>query len=313
MSRLRSRKHLLARAVLSFGLAALLFTCVQKVPTGQRGVYLVLGRIRPEPFLPGLHFTLPWPIAEVRLIPFDTVRQIQVGADSTSVFASQSIEYLTGDENLLEAEIRVDYRITDPAEIARNGLDRTDASLMRLCETALVETLAAAPVSQALGPQRGELAARLAAAIQSLADRLGLGVQIVSATWLTLTPPPEVRPDFEAAQAAASEAAQAEARTRAEAEEIRQASISTAAEMVNQARSQASSRTATAGAEAQRFRMLRQQASRTGLMLTAKELWLKRVSEILPALRGRTVLATDQPVDLTIIRNQPGTEPLARP
>lgn len=313
MSRLRSTKRLLTRALLIFGLAALLFTCVQKVPTGHRGVYLVLGRIRPEPFMPGLHFTLPWPIAEVRLIPFDTVRQIQVGADSTSVFASQSIEYLTGDENLLEAEIRVDYRITDPAEIARNGLDRTDASLMRLCETALVETLAAAPVSQALGPQRGELAARLNSAIQSRADRLGLGVQIVSATWLTLTPPPEVRPDFEAAQAAASEAAQAEARTRAEAEQIRQLSISTAAEMVNQARSQASSRTASAGAEAQRFRLLRQQASRTGLMLTAKELWLQRVSEILPALRGRTVLATDQPVDLTIIRNQPVSQPSAQP
>ncbi|MFM7317918.1 MAG: SPFH domain-containing protein [bacterium] len=313
MSLLKSSKRLMGQAVLLIAIATLLFRSFQKVPTGHRGVYLVLGRIRPEPFLPGLHFTLPRPIAEVQIIPFDAVRQIQIGADSTSVFSSQSMEYLTGDENLLEAEIRVDYRITDPAEIARNGLARTETSLSRISESALVETLATAPVAQAIGPQRSELASGLTTAIQSRADRLGLGVQIVSATWLTLTPPPEVRSDFEAAQAAASEAAQAEARTKAEAEEIRQTTSSSAAAIVNGARSQAATRLAQSGTEAQRFRALRQQAGRTGLMLTAKELWLQRVSEILPALRGRTVLATDQPVDLTIIRNQPQAEVPSKP
>jgi membrane protease subunit HflK len=300
-------------AILLIIVGIVLYQSIWKVPTGHRGVAVVLGRIRPEPFGPGLHAILPWPLAEIRMIPTDSVRQIQITADSGGVLSSQSSEYLTGEENLLEAEIRVDYRISDALEIARNGLDRSESSLKMLSEGALIETLAATPVTSAIGPQREEIGRKITAAIQSQADRLGLGLQVVSTTWLALTPPVEVRPDFEAAQSAASEAAQAEARAKTEVEAIRQQTLATAAAEKSEAQAKSSTRIAEARAEAARFTALRLQARRTGLMLTAKELWLDTISRILPSLRGRMVLATDQPVDLTIIRNQGTSEPVKKP
>lgn len=296
------RRHLIA-AVLAVFAAGIVYQSLWKVPTGHRGVLLILGRIRPEPFLPGLHLSLPAPIAEVRLVPADLVQQVRIVADQSSVFASQSDEFLTGDENLLKAEIRVDYRISDLLEAARAGSERTASSLQLLARAQLTETLALTPVTQAIGLQREQVARLLTARLQAEADRLGLGIEIINTAWIHLTPPEEVKADFEQAQSAASEAAQSLAKTQAEVIAEAQRSLGLASEIRNQAATQATVITAQARLEAERFTSLLKQAQRTGQILTAKELWLNTASQILPALKSRIVIATDQPVDLSVVRS----------
>lgn len=287
-----------------------IYLSMWKVPTGHRGVLLVFGRVRPDPFLPGLHVSLPSPISEIRIVPVDLVQQISIQADDSAVFNSQSTEFLTGDENLLQAEIQVDYRISDVLESARAGMDRTQSSLKLLARAQLTETLALKPVATVIGLQRAEVAQQISRDLQIEADRLGLGVQIINTAWLNLAPPDEVKADFEATQSAFNAAAQATFNAKSSANSESQKSRGLAAEIRNLAMSDAAKKLAQANFEADRFKALLNQAQRSGMMLTAKQLWLDTVNQIMPSLKSRTVLATDQPVDLTVIRSQGSAETL---
>lgn len=287
-----------------------IYLSMWKVPTGHRGVLLVFGRVRPDPFLPGLHVSLPSPISEIRIVPVDLVQQISIQADDSAVFNSQSTEFLTGDENLLQAEIQVDYRISDVLESARAGMDRTQSSLKLLARAQLTETLALKPVATVIGLQRAEVAQQISRDLQIEADRLGLGVQIINTAWLNLAPPDEVKADFEATQSAFNAAAQATFNAKSSANSESQKSRGLAAEIRNLAMSDAAKKLAQANFEADRFKALLNQAQRSGMMLTAKQLWLDTVNQIMPSLKSRTVLATDQPVDLTVISSQGSAETL---
>jgi membrane protease subunit HflK len=282
----------------------LAWASVWKVPTGHRGVVIFFGRVRPETFGPGLHLALPAPIVEVRMIPVNQVLSIQVKPDAAGVFKSQTGEFLTGDENLVFSEIRVEYRISDLLESARSGLDRIESKLQVLAKSQLVETLALTPISSALGMARENVAELITKRLQQESDRIGLGVQIIKTSWVRLVPPEEVRSDFEEAQTAANQAARQLAGTRSEVTRLQQETVALVSQIQNRALTDAAESIAVAKAESVKFQALQRQAQRTGLMLTAKELWLQTLDKILPQLKARTVLATDQPVDLTIIRSQ---------
>lgn len=236
------------------------------------------------------------------MIPTETIRQIRLEPIVEKGVAERTSEFLTGDANLLEVAVRIDYRIADPLEIARLGLDEVESRLVTVAESALVSTLSGVSIAESLGPGRETLARTFRNQVQRQADRQALGVRAVGVVWVEMTPPQEVRRDFEDAQAAVSEAA----RTIAEAERAAAAQAlevtGETAVLVTQAESAAQAAKSAATAEARGFASLVQSARRTGVGPTARELWLRTIDRILPALKGRTVLATDQPVDLTIMR-----------
>lgn len=272
------------------------------VPQGHRGAVVRLGTLRPELLAPGMHWVPPWPVAEVRAIPTELILQIRLEPFAEGGIAERASEFLTGDANLLEAAVRLDYRVIDPLEIARTGLDRVESRLVPLAEASLVSTLSGVSIAEALGPGRETLARTLRENVQKQVDRQALGIRIVGVVWVELTPPKEVRRDFEEAQAAVSQGARtvAEADRAAAAESL--AVTGETAAILTEAETSAQSARAAAKAEAQGFGVLLRQARRTGYGPTVRELWLATIDKILPALKGRTVLATDQPVDMTIIR-----------
>ena len=291
-------------------ITAVLASGLKRVPQGHRGVVIQFGAVHPAPLGPGLHFVAPWPVARVSMVPVEQIRQVQVHQPQANGGGPQPGEYLTGDENLLQVSMQIDYRVTDPLEIARTGLASSNLKLARLAEAELVASLAKSPVAEILGPGREKVGQDLRQAIQAAADRQALGVEVVALIWLELIPPKEVQAAFEAAQTAVNEAAQsvAEAKTVAERDWIKTGSD--AVRIMAEADTAATATKAAAVTEAVRFKALLQQARRTGFMPTAKQLWLDTVAELLPNLRGRTLLTTDQPVDLTIIRSlQNATKP----
>jgi regulator of protease activity HflC (stomatin/prohibitin superfamily) len=294
--------------LLSLGFSALAVAVAagfHQVPQGHRGAVVRFGVLRPGLLNPGLHWSAPWPFGEIRDIPTETVRQVRLENLSSDVLGTRTSEYLTADANLLNVALRLDYRVADPLEIARTGLDAVESRLVPLAEASLTSVLAATPIADALGPGRERLALALRDHVQNQADRLALGVRIVGVVWTEILPPNEVRRDFESAQTAVSEAARTVADAQREAAAVALAVVGEAAEITASAEAQAASKKTIALAEARRFAVTLKQAQRTGFMPTGRKLWLDTVAEILPKLKASTVLATDQPVDLTIIRSQP--------
>lgn len=298
----RKLQHSMAVAAAVAAITSVLASGFWRVPQGHRGVVIQFGVVRPMALGPGLHFVAPWPVARLSMVPVEQIRQVKLHQPQENGGGLQPGEYLTGDENLLQVSMQIDYRVTDPLEIARVGLASTELKLTRLAEGELVAALARNPVTEILGPGREKVGLDLKKAIQEAADRQALGVEAVALIWLELIPPQEVLPAFETAQTAVNEAAQrmAEAQTTAERDRIKTGSE--IVRIVAQADTAASTTKASAVTQAIRFKSLLQQARRTGFMPTAKQLWLDTVAELLPSLRGRTLIGTDQPVDLTIIR-----------
>lgn len=285
------------------------YNSLWRVPQGHRGVVLQFGAIRPEPLKPGLHLLPPRPMSEVRLVPVDPVRQVRVEERLDQADGGSASEFMTGDENLINVALRVDYRVADPLEIGRSGLDRAERLLERVAESSLVQTLAQKSVTDLLGPGREAIGLDLRRLIQEQADRQGLGLSITGVIWSQVNPPREVQADFEKAQSAVNEAARTVAEATTGAEAISLQTLGDLEILKAETATKFDSLKIAAVAESKRFETLLKQARRTGFMPTAKTLWLDTVSQIMPKLRGRTVLATEQPLDLTIIRQPHPDQP----
>lgn len=296
----RSRVFLILLAIIA---GIIVYASTWNIPAGYRGVEVRFGAIRPDLILPGIHLGSPWPLGEVRMIPVEQTRQILLESITDERLGSQKNEYLTGDENLLNIALRVDYRVGDPLEIARTGLSLIDEQLLKLAESSLVTVLTNASVNDLLGPRRGAIDQQFREHLQRESDQLSLGIRITGANWSEVAPLKEVQESFESAQSAVNEAAGRVAKARTQAESDRIQTTSEVAKIKAEAETNASLTKSMAESESRRFKGILKQAQRTGFMQTAKTLWLDTVSEILPALKSRTVLATDQPTDLTIIRS----------
>jgi membrane protease subunit HflK len=304
MTKLHFDRRMVRFLVISVALAAFIFAGFRVVPQGNRGAVLRFGSVRPDLLTPGMHWVMPWPIGEVRNIPTESVRQIRLEPFREGGIAERAGEFLTGDSNLLEVALRLDYRVADPAEIARTGIDQIENRLIPLAESSLVSTLSGISIAEALGPGRDTLARSLQETIQKQADRQALGIRVVGIVWVELTPPREVRRDFEDAQSAVAESARSIAEAERAAAALTAAVSGETAVILADAETAAQTAKANATAESRKFMVLMRYTQKTGYALTGRELWLRTIDEIMPALKARTVLATDQPVDLTIIRQK---------
>ena len=64
---------------------------------------------------PGLHYRFPWPFQQTDFVSVEAVRRIEVGFRSGMRVYEEAL-MLTGDENIVEAQMVVQYRVADPSK-----------------------------------------------------------------------------------------------------------------------------------------------------------------------------------------------------
>src|ERR1051325_2890890 len=140
----------LAAVVLAVWLASGWYTVIE----GQRGVVLRFGRLV-DIKASGLRWHLPYPIESV----------IKVNVGQVSI-AQNKATMLTQDENIVELEIAVQYRIKDPSDYIFNVRTPDDvenqnsSTLFRVMESAVREVVGKNEMDFILGEGRAEIAAR---------------------------------------------------------------------------------------------------------------------------------------------------------
>lgn len=195
----------LGGASLALLCAAWLSTGLARIEPDTVGVRLRFGRrVAPE-LAPGLHLLRPWPLETLVRVP-STVSRLEVGF--RSVAGAQTGELLwdgtragaggvrmddeslalTGDEAAVAFSFVVHYRPSDPVKyvIRANGVEQV---LRSLADAQVREVLAAQPVDGLLAADRAAFLERVRRGIAAAADRLDLGVQIVSVLCRELHPP----------------------------------------------------------------------------------------------------------------------------
>ncbi len=184
------------RYVLPLALLAYLATGIAQVRPEERGVVRRFGRVVARPG-PGLWVGWPWGIDRVDRVAVRTVRQLAVGYAPDDDAGGQ---FLTGDQNLVNARLVVEFAVDETDSGLDDYLsnrDQVDLVLGREVEALAAEWLGGTGVDDALLTGRAELPRwaldRLTPRLQP--HRLGVVVQRVSVEHLSA--PAEVRDAFE--------------------------------------------------------------------------------------------------------------------
>jgi membrane protease subunit HflK len=206
-----------AAALIGIVIVAWLSTAFYRVQPDEKGVVLRFGKWV-ETTDPGLHVHLPYPIDTVLLPKVTQVNQIQLGVGASAATAdgqsNRGRQMLTGDENIVEADCTVFWKIRDPGPFLFK-VDNPELAVRITAEGALGDVISRTPIQAAMSDKRQQIADETLALLQKLLDDEHAGVEITQVQLQRVEPPLAVIDAFNDVQRARAD--QERARNEAEA------------------------------------------------------------------------------------------------
>ena len=108
---------------------------------------------------------------------------------------------LTGDENIVEAECAVFWRIKDPGQFLFR-IDKPEAAVKVAAESALREVIGRTPIQAAMSDKRQQIADQTRELLQTLLDHANSGILITRVQLQRVDPPAAVIDAFNDVQRA---------------------------------------------------------------------------------------------------------------
>lgn len=228
-----------------------LATGIYKVQPDEAGIVQRFGKFTYATGV-GLHYHLPFPIETVLLPKVTKINQLQIGGRSLGDIGSRSSnQMLTGDENIVEADCTIFWRIKDARQYLFNVND-PDSTLRVAAESSVREVIARNLIQSALSDKRQQIAEDIRTTLQSHLDEYQVGITVTQVQLQRVEPPPAVIDAFNDVQRARSdqERARNEAeayrndilpRARGEAEKILREAEAYKAQVIDNAQGEASS------------------------------------------------------------------------
>ena len=183
-----------------------------RVNPDEQGVVMRFGKVtRQEP--PGLHFRMPYPIDEVRLPKVTRQNIIEVGMRTTAGTrgASGGVSYvreeslmLTGDENIVDVNFVVFWRIKD-AQAYLFNIQNPEVTVKAVAESAMREVVGQSDIQPILTGARQKTEQAVQKLIQEVLDHYGSGIRIDQVQLQKVDPPTQVIDAFRDVQAAATD------------------------------------------------------------------------------------------------------------
>ncbi|MGO8797855.1 MAG: FtsH protease activity modulator HflK [Roseiarcus sp.] len=153
-----------------------------KVQPDEVGLVLQFGRWE-RTSDPGLNYHLPYPIETVLLPKVTQVNQLKIGG-------SGGDQMLTGDENIVEADAAVFWKVKNPLDYMFKVYD-PEGMVKVAAESAIHEVIGRNPIQAALSDRRQEIADQAQQVLQSLLDSYHAGI-LVTQVQLERVDPPEL-------------------------------------------------------------------------------------------------------------------------
>jgi membrane protease subunit HflK len=244
---------------------------------------------------PGLNYHAPWPISTVLLLPVTRINRVEIGfrsnaaddADtsprspdgrgepSRSAFmpardlAEESL-MLTGDENIVDINASVFWRISDAPAYAFNTRNPDD-TVKAAAESVLRQVIGHTDIQSALTGGRAAIEQAVTTGTQAILDQYKTGVEITQVQLQKVDPPAEVVEAFRDVQRATTDADTARNDAQSYANDIVPRARGNAAAIHAEAEGAKQAAIATANGEAQRF------LSVYAAYVQAKDVTLKRL------------------------------------
>ena len=185
------------------GLAALAYlgSGVYAVAPGEAAVIRRFGAIVEPRVAPGLHYRLPWPIDRVDIVNVSDVRRETVGIvapeeDHEHPEPPSKLQALSGDTNVIDVEIIVQYQVRDPAAYLTNVRYAPYRLVRDVARAAVATLITTQPVDNILTTERQRLQDAIRVEAQSRLDSYNSGLAIVGINLQKAFPPEEVAAAF---------------------------------------------------------------------------------------------------------------------
>jgi membrane protease subunit HflK len=182
-----------------------LLTGFYRVHPDQQGVPLVFGRWSGTTTEQGLNYNWPAPIGEVFTPKVTQIEHTDVGFRSTSTGATRDQPdealMLTGDENIIDVQYTVFWRIKDAGQYLFNIRD-PQTVVTDVAESAMRQVIGQTQLATALAEGRGKVEQETQVLMQQILDHVGSGVEVTQVEMQKVDPPDQVIDAFRDVQAA---------------------------------------------------------------------------------------------------------------
>ena len=166
------------------------------VQEGYASVILQFGRYK-EMRGSGIQWHWPAPIQTHETVNVDGVRYVEIGyRQNGQTKVLREAQMLTDDQNIVEIQASVQYRIRDAAEFLFNNRNAED-SVMQATETALREVVGKSKLDDVLYKGREQIAITAQQLVQRILDRYKTGIQVLTVAIQRTQPPEEVQAAFD--------------------------------------------------------------------------------------------------------------------
>ena len=244
----------------------LIFSSFVLITEQERGVVLRFGKFS-RTMDPGPSFKLPWPIESVYKVNATQIKSYP-----------ESVPVLTRDENIVQVDINVQYRISD-ARLYLFGTRNGDDVLKEATLSSVREQVGRSTLDTVLGA-RDALAVAARERLQKSLDAYKTGLVVTELSLPNARPPEEVKPAFDDVNSAQQDKDRLISEARAYAAKIVPEARGEAARTRTVAEGYKTASIARATGDATRFTLLLQQY-RGAPEVTRKRLWLETVQQVM--------------------------------
>jgi modulator of FtsH protease HflK len=204
--------------LLAIALVALwLVSGFYRVQPDEQGVVMRFGAFD-RTTLPGLNYHLPWPVESVMRPAVTRINRIEIGYRSASGDSRvqtgrdqggrdvlEESLMLTGDENIIDIDIAVFWRIRDAVAYLFNTRN-PPVNVKAVAESAMREVIGRTPIQPALTELRAQIETAVMKETQTILDAYRSGVEVTQVQLQKVDPPAAVIDSFRDVQRANTDA-----------------------------------------------------------------------------------------------------------
>tara|TARA_B100000929_G_scaffold72985_1_gene56346 strand:- start:2332 stop:3297 length:966 start_codon:yes stop_codon:yes gene_type:complete len=143
----------------------------------------------------GLNYHFPYPIETVSTPKVTEVKRIEIGFRTVGNKQYQTVEreslMLTGDENIVDAEMIVQYRIKDPVAYTFNFIE-PELTVREASEASLRTVVGRHNIDEALTSGKFMIQEETKKLVQSILDKYSTGILVVAVQLQDVSPPEQV-------------------------------------------------------------------------------------------------------------------------
>lgn len=166
--------------IVFLGIAA--FTTWYTVDESEQAVMITLGQVEEGVSEPGLHFKWPWPIQQVEVLSKETF-SLQFGyeesKDGEVKDFPKETKMITGDENIVLADMVVQWKIIEPGKYLFNS-ENPEEILNDATSASLRSVIGSSKIDDALTSGKVEIETEVQELLSSLIKKYDIGISILA-------------------------------------------------------------------------------------------------------------------------------------